>query len=107
MGMTTQLVTFGAAAIQLTPPAGLALVRRLMIEPLRSNTHGCVVGTSAVTNDASGVGVVSELAQPPAATVPVDKFVYQDDTGSNRIDPLDFYVHGTLNEKVKVSYWKV
>lgn len=107
MGMTTQLVTFGASAIQLTAPGGLTTVRRIMIEPLRSNTHVCYVGTAAVTNDASGVGVVTELAQPPAATLPVDRFNYQDDTGGNRLDPLDFYVHGTSGEKAKVSYWKV
>lgn len=108
MAVTVTVITFGATAVQLSAPAGVpATVRRILIEPVRANTHACWVGTAAVTNDGSGTGVIQELAQPPAATIPLDRFDYIDHTGSNRLDPTDFWVHGTSGEKATVAYFKI
>ena len=109
----TALITFGASAVQLTDPTnGIttlpknAICRRVMVEPLRANTHPSYVGTSAVTNDASGTGVIQELATPPAATVALDRF---EDVarGDHNIDPGIYYVHGTTSEKCKATVWTI
>jgi len=107
MGMTTRILTFGASAVQFPAPNDIPTVHTVLVEPLRSNTHACYIGTSQVTNDASGAGVMTQLAQPPAATLPVDRFSYQPSTDGNRVDPTDFWAHGTSGEKVLVSYLKV
>ena len=62
------------------------------------------VGTSTVTNDASGTGVIQELATPPAATIATDRFEVEDQDGSNTIDPTQYYGHGTSGEKLIVVY---
>ena len=105
MTITTQLLVFTTGAVQFTVPSSgvQGRCRKIIAEPLRSNTHPCYVGTSAVTNDASGTGVIQELATPPAATIPCDRFVDEDQNGTNRIDPATYYGHGTSGEKLKVT----
>lgn len=105
MTVSTRILTFAAGAQQFpAPPTGVQ-VTAVFAEPLRSNTHVSYVGLSTVTNDASGTGVISELAQPPAATLPVDRFEIADQDGYNTIDPTVFYGHGTTGEKLKVTYY--
>lgn len=106
MLITTRLVTLAAAAVQFPAPSGFSQVCRVFVEPLRSNTHVSYIGTSAVTNDASGTGVIKELAQPPAATVACDTFSEEDQSGDNTIDPTQFWGHGTNGEKLKVTYFQ-
>jgi hypothetical protein len=106
MTIQTQLVTLAGSAVALPAPADFMLVRRIYIEPLRSNTHPAYIGTSAVTNDASGTGVIKEMATPPAATVAKDSFTFEDPSGNNTMDPTKIYVHGTSSEKVCVTYWQ-
>lgn len=106
MTVTTRMITFAAGAVVFPAAANGAGVSRVLAEPLRSNTHVSYVGTSAVTNDASGSGVISELAQPPAATLPVDRFDHADQDGLNTIDPTQFYGHGTTGEKLKLTYFQ-
>jgi hypothetical protein len=105
MTITTQIITFTSSAVQFVGPTqGVqGRSRKVLAEPLRSNTHPCYVGTSAVTNDASGTGVIQELATPPAATIPCDRFVDEDQNGENRIEPGQYYAHGTSGEKLKVA----
>jgi len=107
MGMVTQILTFGASAVQFPVPNDIPTVHTVSAEPLRTNTHPCWIGTSAVTNDGSGTGVMTQLATPPAATVPVDRWSYQPSTDGNRVDPTGFWAHGTSGEKLIVSYLKV
>jgi hypothetical protein len=107
MGMTTAIITFGSLAVQFPAPGDLPLVHTVLAEPLRTNAHVSYVGGSNVTNDGSGTGVSRELAQPGAATVPVDQFSYQPSTDGNRVDPTIFYAHGTTGEKLLLTYLKV
>jgi len=106
MTVTQRVVTFAGSAVQFPAPSGFYGVNRVYAVPLRSNTHISYVGTAAVTNDASGVGVIKELAQPPAATVGVDSFDETDMNGDNIIDPTQLYGHGTSGEKLLVTYWQ-
>lgn len=106
MTVTTQLVTFAASAQKFPAAPSNGLVNRIVAEPLRSNTHASFVGISTVTNDGSGTGVVKEIAQPPAATVPLDYFEHYDMDGRNTISPEQFYGHGTTGEKLKVTYFQ-
>jgi hypothetical protein len=104
MTVTTALLTFAAGAQQFPAAPGIGLCRRVFAQPLRSNTHVCSVGISTVTCDGSGTGVVQELAQPPAATLPLDSFLMEDQGGSNTLDPTVFFAQGTAGEQLKVSY---
>ncbi len=106
MTVTTRIVTLAAAAVQFPAAAFGGLVSRVYVVPLRANTHISYVGISTVTNDASGVGVVRELAQPPAATVSTDSFDVADNGGLNTIDPTQYWGHGTTGEKLLVSYYQ-
>lgn len=106
MTITTRLITFAAGAQQFPAPAILGLVCRILVEPLRSNTHISYLGISTVTNDASGTGVIKELAQPPAATVGCDSFSEEDQDGANTIDPTQYWGHGTSGEKFRVTYFQ-
>ena len=56
--------------------------------------------------DASGVGVIKELAQPPAATVGMDSYDNTVMSGENLIDPTQFWAHGTASEKLLVTYYQ-
>ncbi len=105
MAMVTSVITFAAAAKQAFP--GVTNVRKVRISPLRSNLHVMYVGDSTVTNDGSGTGVIEELAQPPAATVPVDVFEDRASGGHNTVDAAGYYVHGTTGEKCKACYWTI
>ncbi len=104
MTVTTAILTFAVGAQQFPAAPGTGLVRWIYAQPLRSNTHPSYVGISTVTNDASGTGVIKELATPPAATVGVEAFTLEDMGGDNRLDPIAFYGHGTAGEKLKVTY---
>lgn len=106
MTVTQRILTFAAGAQQFPAPTGFSQVARVYAVPLRSNTHVSYVGISTVTNDASGTGVIKELAQPPAATVATDSFDHQDQSGLNSIDPTQFYGHGTSGEKMLVTYYQ-
>ena len=106
MTVTTRILTFAAGAQQFPAPAVGAQVARVYAEPLRTNTHASFVGISTVTNDGSGTGVIKELAQPPAATVPLDSFDHYDMDGANTVDPTQFYGHGTTGEKLVVTYFQ-
>lgn len=105
MTVTTRLLTFGGSAVAF-PAAANTKVQSIFVEQLRSNTHPAYIGTSAVTNDASGTGVIKELATPPAATAIMDSYSFVDWTGSNGLDPTKFYGHGTSGEKVKITYYE-
>src|SRR2546421_839405 len=106
MTITTRLITLAASAQQLPALSPVSLVQRILIEPLRTNTHAAYVGLSNVTNDGTGTGVIRELAQPPAATVILDSFEMADWYGVNTIDPTTIWVHGTTGEKLKASYYQ-
>lgn len=107
MTVTQRVITFAASAQQFPAAAGTSgLITRLLVVPLRSNTHVSYVGISTVTNDASGVGVIKEIAQPPAATVATDSFDHSDQDGCNSIDPTQFHGHGTTGEKALVTYFQ-
>ena len=105
MAMVTAVKTLGASAVQLFPGAPASGVRKVRVEPLRSNTHVSYVGDSTVTNDASGTGVIQELAQPPAATVAADYFEDRASGGHNSVDATVYYGHGTTGEKLLCTYW--
>jgi hypothetical protein len=106
MTVSQRILTFAAGAQQFpAPPTGVT-VASIFAFPLRSNTHVSYVGISTVTNDASGTGVIKEIAQPPAATVGTDSFVKEDMEGANTIDPTQFYAHGTTGEKLLVTYFQ-
>jgi hypothetical protein len=107
MVIESYLLTFASAAQQFPTPATLGpagLVRRVYVEALRSNSHVSFLGTSAVTNDGSGTGVIKEIAAPGATTA-MDYYVDDDHQGLNRIDPTKYWGHGTTGEKMKVSYF--
>jgi len=104
MTVTQAILTFATLAQQFPAAPGNGLVRRIYAQPLRSNTHACSVGISTVTADGTGTGVIQELAQPPAATLPLDAFLIEDGSGNNRLDPTAFFSQGTAGEKLKVSY---
>lgn len=105
MTITTHIVTLSSSAVQF--PAAAPGVCRVFVEPLRSNTHVSYIGISTVTADASGVGVIKELAAGTAtATVIVDNFDLQNDVSEDTIDPTQLYGHGTSGEKLKVSYYQ-
>ena len=65
------------------------------------------VGTQAVTNDGSGTGVISQLAIPAAteSTNGVRLPFYELYLPNNGVDVTQFYFHGNLGEKVKVSFF--
>ena len=107
MIVTTRILTFAAGAQQFPAPSVLGLVSKIVATPLRANANPCWIGTSDVTNDASGVGVVQALATPPAATIPTDMFVHEDMSGRNSIDPTLLYAHGTSGQKLIVAYFQV
>jgi hypothetical protein len=103
MTIVQQLVTFASLAQQFPAPPEFALVARIYVEPLRSNTHAAFVGTSAVTNTGTGVGVVRELAVP--GVIALDMFNHADEASANTIDPTQFWGHGTSGEILKVTYF--
>jgi hypothetical protein len=106
MAYYTQLLTFGANAVQFTALTGLpaGLCARIWAEPLASNTHRAYAGLANVTNDGSGTGVIREIAAGSAtATVALDLFADVDDNGQNRIDMSELYFHGFAGEKIKVT----
>jgi hypothetical protein len=105
MAMVTKVQAFSTGAVQ--PFAGIQSVRRVYFEPLRSNTHVSYVGDSTVTNDASGTGVIRELAQPDTAKVLVDAFDDRASAGHNTVDASAYWVHGTSGEKMLCTYWTV
>jgi hypothetical protein len=104
------IVTFGGSAIQITSvaqdnngnayPTG-AMARRVMVEPLRANTHAAYVGLSNVTNNGTGIAI-QELAVPASGS-PLDRFLDTAAGSSHNIDPSIYYVHGFSGEKVKVT----
>ena len=106
MTITQQIITFAAAAQQFPAISGFGLCAKITAEPLRTNTHECYVGTAAVSNDASGVGVITQLAQPGAATVIMDRFSVEHQGSLNVLDPGQFYGHGTSGEKLLVTYYQ-
>jgi len=106
MRLAQTILTFVSAAVQFPAPTdNTQTIHLVTAEPLRSNAHVCSVGIASVVNDASGVGVVCELAAGPAITVPLDRFSYQPSTSGNNVDPTVFYAQGTAGEKIKVSYF--
>ena len=104
MGMQQSILTFGAAPVQFPVPSGFAQVHSIIAEPLRSNAAVCSVGGPTVTANGSGVGVMQELAAGPGATVPLDRFLYQPSSESNRIDPTVFYAQGATGQGIKITY---
>lgn len=110
MYLQTQLVTFSSSAVQAAPvSAGYgSVIYRIYVEPLMSNGDTMYVGASNVTNDGSGVGVISELPMPGQNGQQSPTFWENiSHTGSNQIDPTVFYFHGTSGEKAKVTYFIV
>lgn len=107
MIVQTTLVTLDgtAQAFPAAPTAGVG-VTKLLVEPLRTNANIVSVGLSTVTNDASGTGVIQEISQPGAATVTLDRFLLEDMTGMNGIDPTKFYVRGTNTQKCKITMYQ-
>jgi hypothetical protein len=105
MTISQRIITLAASAVAF-PAASNGQVSKVHVVPLRSNTHVSYVGISTVTNDGSGTGVIKELAQPPAATVPTDVFLVEDQDGSNNLDPTQLYGHGTTGEKLLVTYFQ-
>lgn len=115
MKVYTQVLTFGSTPVQIaaastTPSAAnisLTNVSLLYVESLASNTHNAYVGTQAVTNDGSGTGVISQLAIPAAteSTNGVRLPFYELYLPNNGVDVTQFYFHGNLGEKVKVSFF--
>lgn len=103
MAMVTEVVTFAAGAKQLF--AGVTSARKVRVEPLRANTHVCYLGDSTVTNNGSGTGVIQELGQPPAATLPVDAFEDRAEGGHNTVDASAYWAHGTTGEHLLATYW--
>lgn len=106
MTITTQLVTLAASAVQFPAAPSNGKCCRVYVEPLRTNLHASFVGTSAVTNNGSGTGVIKEMAQPGAATVIMDFFSQEDQESANTIDPTQFWGHGTAAEILKVTYFQ-
>src|SRR5581483_3066126 len=96
MTLTTQILSFAASAQQFPAAPGIGLCCRVFAQPLRRNTHACSIGGATVTSDGTGVGVMQELAVPPASTIPLDQFNQEDRDGNNRIDPTVFYAQGYL-----------
>jgi hypothetical protein len=104
MTIQTQVLTFAGAAVKVSLVGPLNVCARIYAEPLRTNTHAAFVGTSAVTNDGSGTGVVKELAAVgTTATTILDNFDHSDGNGQNRVDPSQWYFHGFAGEKIKVT----
>jgi hypothetical protein len=103
MQVYTQLLTFGASAVQLTGTNPLAC--KIYAEPLLSNTHTSYVGTSTVTNDGSGTGVIQELPKGGQVSQQMPNHFCFGCGGLNKIDTTQFYFHGTAGEKMKVTYY--
>lgn len=114
MIVSQQIITFSSedGAQQFAAAANSQQVTRVLVRPLRSNTHVAYVGLSTVSNDGSGAGVIQELAAPPASTdpaaitVPTDAFDHADQSGDNTIDPTQFWADGTDGEKLLVTYFQ-
>ncbi len=105
MTITTHLVALSSSAVQF--PAAAPGVCRVFVEPLRANTHVSYLGDSTVTNDASGTGVIRELAAGSAtATVIVDSWDLENNESDDTIDPTQLWAHGTSGEKLKVTYFQ-
>jgi len=112
MAAYSAIITLGSNAIQITDgtngvttwPAG-SMARRILVEPLRGNTHNAYVGLSNVTN--SGTGAAIQELSIPAAGIALDRYDDRAGGGSHNIDPTQYYVHGTSTEKVKVTIWTI
>lgn len=106
MTIETYLLTFAASAQQFPAPAtaGAYGVFAIHVEPLRANIHASYTGTSAVTNNGSGTGVIKEHATP-SSTVANDSLDLIDQRGDNALDPTRFYSHGYSGENMKVTYF--
>ena len=112
MALYNGTITFGASgnkniATELSLPSAVAnaAARRVLIEPLRANTHAAWVGYSSLTN--VGANKIQELAQPPAATVPLDRFLDVAAGSDHNIDPTAYCVAGTSGEGVTVTVWSI
>ena len=105
MQVFQQLLTFGASAVQLTSPPPLAC--KIYAEPLVSNTGTAYVGTSTVTNNGTGTGVISELPKPGQVAQQSPNHFCVGCAGHNIIDPTQFYFHGTSGDKLKVTLYVV
>lgn len=107
MKLFTQVLTFGLTPVQIVAancsPActsSLTNVSFLSVTSLADNTHPCYVGTSNVTNDASGTGVLTQLPAPVAGVISD----WQMTLAPNRIDLTQLYFHGYSAEKIVVGF---
>lgn len=105
MAMVRSIITLDGTAQQAFLNVGQ--VRRIRLEPLRTNSAGFNVGTSAVTVNGTGTGVIQQVAQPPAATIAADAFEDRATGGHNTVDAAAYYVRGTALDSVLASYWTV
>jgi hypothetical protein len=100
--VVTVLMVFTGAAQQFPAPLGTETVHAVLAEPLRTNSHVCSVGGANVTNNGSGVGVITELAIPTVG--PLDRFNYMPDYEGNLVDPTQFWAAGAAGEALKITY---
>jgi hypothetical protein len=101
-------VTFGASVTSVVTALGLPVdtfLRRLIIEPLRANTHASWVGLitpNAAALTTSGVNKVQEMGIPTAG-VALDRFVDAASGSDHNIDPGVYAVAGTAGEGCTIS----
>ena len=107
MKLFTTVLTFGATPVKIvaancSPVAYaevLGAVSWFSVTSLAANTHACYIGTSAITNDASGTGVLTQLPSPVAGVVAGWQMQLE-----HPIDITQLYFHGFTGEKVVVGF---
>lgn len=106
MKLFTQVLTFGSTPVQIdatktTPLCNTSLnCSFISATQLAANTHPAYIGTSFVTNDASGTGVLCQLPAPVAGVVSS----WSLHLVTNRIDLTQFFFHGYSGEKIVVGF---
>jgi len=101
-------VTFGATVTSVETALGIPaneFLRRLIIEPLRANTHAGWVGfiaPNAAALTTSGVNKVQELGIPQAGS-PLDRFIDVASGSDHNIDEGVYAVAGTTGEGCTIS----
>ena|ERR1035438_1224255 len=109
---TGPATSVGAALIAAgTPGSGnqpIPVLRRLLIEPLRANTHASwvSVGLPGTPPTVNATNKIKELSIPTAGSS-LDQFLDTASGSDHNIDAGEYFVQGTSTEGCTVGAWTI
>lgn len=103
---SVQVLTFdgGGAKTLAAGPNGNFRATRLLVQPLKSNTHVAYVGDKDLAiGTSTDAHVIYQLAKPTAADALLDKFDWEVSLGADLIPYEQLRFDGTSGEAVRVT----